>query len=74
MSQKINRVALALELYRKLMRDPQKPRSYTAKHARDCAVILYGLTGSEQTGLDEEIAATGRKRELRHRPGGRSGR
>jgi hypothetical protein len=51
MSQKPNLVALALETYRKAI-------AKGAEHdkARDCAIDSFGLTGSEQTGLDEEIA------------------
>jgi hypothetical protein len=56
----MNRIALALALYRKLMRNPKKPASYTAEMARECAIDEYGLSGSEQTGLDEEIAIDAR--------------
>ena len=53
----MNRVALALDFYRKAMVDKRhKISDVVKKRARDAAVDEYGLSGSEQTGLDEEIA------------------
>ena len=57
----MNRVALALDFYRRVMAKAQKPASTDA--LRDIAIDEYGLSGSEQTELDEEIAID-RRRDL----------
>lgn len=51
MPQKINFVAIALDTYRKVT-------AMGVEHdkARDYAIDSVGLSGSEQTALDEEIA------------------